>query len=191
MRSEHQLVKSVYAFMASEWIAWRYRPRMVLMWRNPLNMLAGFAKLGGQVGVRPQVASLLVSSDAWPMPEKGAVEQAAWTLCARINALLEPAQRHPEWLVVNHEELCLDPGNAHRAVIERIGLEWSDAVEEYLAASDRPGEGYDRLRRTREQPTAWKRHLSAADARAAMRQMERFASLPGIGPHLKVSLATV
>jgi hypothetical protein len=67
--------------------------------------------------------------------------------------------QHPEWLLVTHEDLCVDPALRIREVCDRAGLPWSDDVRRFLEESNRPGTGFSNVRVTREQPTRWRGRL--------------------------------
>jgi hypothetical protein len=70
------------------------------------------------------------------------------------------AQRHPDWLIVSHEDLCADPPGGFKSLCAALGLPWTEEAAAFLAASDRPGKGLETRRVAAEQPTNWSRHLT-------------------------------
>jgi hypothetical protein len=179
--SEYPVVKSVRCLMTIEWIAERYRPTVVVVWRSPLNMLASYRERDQRGGdVQAAVRERYDGTDAWPPPadpDGGMM----WNLCSRLGVLLETASKHPDWLVVRHEHMTRDPVERFRSVFSQAALPWSDGVEAFLASSDKPGTGWAVERVASEEATAWKRRLSAEQIRAAADVMSRFATLPGLG----------
>jgi hypothetical protein len=87
------------------------------------------------------------------------LQEAARCVGLITMVLGEHVAKHPEWLLVTHEDLCVDSTVRIREVCERAGLTWSDDVRRFLEESDRPGTGFSNVRVTREQPTRWRGRL--------------------------------
>jgi len=155
------LVKSVHASLAAEWVAARWRPRVVVVLRNPLNVVGSHVALGwgpsdldSHPGHRPGRPAL--------GPGASPLRRLAWQIGVFIAALEAAARRNPDWLVVSHEDLCGDPATGFKALCTALGLPWTDEAAGYLADSDRPGKGLETRRVTAEQPSNWTRQLSPA-----------------------------
>lgn len=69
-------------------------------------------------------------------------------------------ERHPEWLLVTHGELCVDPMVRVREVCDQVGLTWSERIERFLTESTVRARGFSHFRVTREQPNGWRKRLS-------------------------------
>jgi len=161
------LVKSVHASLAAEWIARRWRPRVVVVLRHPLNIVASHVALGwgpsgldahrlvrqGSAGL-PRVPAL--PADATPL------QRLAWQIGLFVSALETAVQRNPDWLVVSHEEFCVDPAAGFKSLCADLGVRWTGEAAEFLAASDRPGTGLETRRVAAEQPGNWSRLLTCA-----------------------------
>jgi hypothetical protein len=160
------LVKSVHASLATEWIVERWRPKVVVVLRHPLNVVASHVALGwGPSGLDypylhqglarlPWVPAAI--SDATPL------QRLAWQIGLFTMALETAVQRHPGWLVVSHEELCVDPAAGFKGLCAGLGLPWTDEAGDFLAACDRPGSGLETRRVAAEQPSNWCRNLTTA-----------------------------
>jgi hypothetical protein len=190
--TEHQMVKTVRANQSVEWIADRFSPFVIIVWRNPLNALPGLMARDTRMGeVGPGIVARLRETEAWPPPPLETFERAAWNTCARMTPLIQAAGRHPEWLVVQHEALCEDPVPAFQRVFDAVGLEWSAAVEGFLDASNRPDGGtFETKRVTREQVDLWKK-LTDEQRDSAEAQMRRFLAIEGMRPCVEASLAPI
>ena len=167
-RADSVVVKTVLATFSIDWLTARYRPRVVIVERDPLNVVASWLALGiplGNLDQDPQVRTIVDSAGLPPpSPAYSPAERAAW--CA---ALLMTVQRHntaahPEWLVVRHDQLAADPHEGYRRMFESLRLTWTAASERSLDASDRPGDSYQTKRVRSELPEAWRRRLSDEDA---------------------------
>jgi len=175
------LVKSVHACLAAEWIARRWRPRVVVVVRNPLNVVASHVTLGwGPSGLDHPFLHRGLARLPWvPPPPRGAtpLQRLAWQIGVFCGALETAAQRHSDWLVVSHEALCGDPAAGFKSLCAALGAPWTEEAAGFLAASDRPGKGLETRRVAAEQPRNWTRHLTAAQADEVM---EVLAAFPGL-----------
>lgn len=138
----HVIVKSANCGLSLEWIAQRYRPRIVVQRRNPLNVISSWIALNieadrldapairerwlAPLGVNPRVA---VTSH---------VAQVAWTVGVLTLALKLTAERHPDWIVISHDDLSRDPYEGFASLFAQLGLPWTPRVSAYLKAADDP-----------------------------------------------------
>lgn len=169
--SEHVLVKSANCAFSLEWIEERFRPRIVVQRRSPLSVVASWIALDLEEDV--SLAHNSSVQERWlqplgiPTPPAGAsrLVRVAWTVGLLSRALKETADRHPDWVLISHDQLCQDPVPGFIALCERLGLTWSAEAEEYLEASDRPG-FVDKHRNPRRGPRA------AGDATTSQRDAQ-------------------
>ena len=164
-RSPHVLVKSIYAHFYVEWLLQHYEPRVVVIQRNPLNTISSWIELGVHgfdLFDRPEIRERYLEplGITPPAADAGVTERTAAWVGLLTTVLAGHVERHPEWLVVTHEELCVDPLVRIREVCDQVGLTWSEGIERFLTESNRPGEGFSHIRVTREQPNRWRKRLS-------------------------------
>lgn len=177
----HVLVKSIYAMFAVDWIVANYQPRVIVIQRNPLNVVSSWVELGlhgFDLLDRPRLdARYLRRLDIVPPGTDASDLQrtAAW-VGLLTTALGEELERHADWLLVTHEDLCADPQNRIREVCERLGLTWTDASASFVRDSDRPGEGFSSVRITRDQPSRWRVRLSDDQVREIEEVLAQFPS---------------
>ncbi len=173
------VVKSVDAALACEWIYERFAPRVVVVRRDLRSVLASWVALG-MAG--PRRAGYEATRDharrAWqvelPPFDSPPLERGA-AVCATWSAAIEDARRRqPAWLALDHESVCIEPGTQLRGAARSVGLNWTDAVDDFLAASDAPGEGYATRRVRSEQAGSWKRRLTADQVGVIESIIERF-----------------
>ena len=179
--SQHVVVKTVHAPLALEWVATRFEPAVVVVLRHPLNVIASLLELGlpdrdrgldrdpvirqrllEPLGIRAPSGN---EPDAW---------RTAWQVGLLTTALEGAATRNPEWAVVTHEDLCVEPDRAFQALCERLGLPWSDEIGRHLAESDRPGTGFSTNRVRSDEPDRWRRRLTAEQIEQAARALREF-----------------
>jgi Sulfotransferase domain len=143
-RPGNVIVKSVNSAFSLEWIARRYAPTVVVLRRNPLNVVSSWLVLGMGTGESVSNDARVVDSYLRPLGlqvpngHSSEITRVAFNVGLLTKALSETAGRHPEWIVASHDDLCIDPATTFRELTARIGLEWTDAMDGYLRHSDDP-----------------------------------------------------
>jgi hypothetical protein len=164
------VIKSVHCLLALDWLADRLRPSILIVMRNPLNVLASLRDLDMRDQDRdlssdPRVRERVLERRgiAPPPPTADALERAAWQLGLFMTILTDAAERHA-WPVVWHEDVCVDPRVSFERLGKEMGIGWSQAGDEFVRSSDRPGRGFSLRREASQQPDRWRRSLSQQDA---------------------------
>jgi Sulfotransferase family len=143
-RPDNVVVKSVNSAFSLEWIAQRYAPKMVVLHRNPLNVVSSWLVLD-------MVNQWPVGQDPWvranyleplgltaPAPDSSNVALVAWNVGLLMLALKRTVERHPDWVEVSYDELSADPIPGCKSLFARLGLDWTDAAEDFLEKADDP-----------------------------------------------------
>ena len=141
----HVLVKSANCAFSVEWVVERYQPRVVIQHRSPLNIVASW--LAVNIDADLSLAEDPVFRERWQEPfglpdppsSGSLVAGVAWTVGVQMVAFKVAAERHPDWIVISHDEFCRDPSGQFQGLCSRLGLTWNSEAAEYLAASDSPG----------------------------------------------------
>lgn len=172
------VVKSVHSARALEWVADRFAPAVVVVERHPFGVIASWRKLGWDDFLDTDRAALRYSATVLGVdpPPAGApwLERAAWHY-GLLNSYLERARRrHPHWLVVRHETLCAGPEAAFPRLCARLGLTFTREAARFLAASNRPGDGYSTNRLWREQVDGGRRRLTPTEQALVLATLDRF-----------------
>jgi hypothetical protein len=176
------VVKSVQCALALEWIAHEFAPRVVVLFRHPLNTIASWRDMGFVASAtrNPREHAVLTEAAAtrWGVvpPPADAPELAhhAFEFGVLTNALADAAAVHPDWIVARHEELCVDAPARLRELAEALGLDWSDAADRFVRASDREGAGFATTRVASAQPDRWRDRLSTEDVDAIREVLRGF-----------------
>jgi hypothetical protein len=161
------LVKTVHASLAAEWIAARWQPKVVVVLRHPLNVVASHVALGwGPSGLDShRLLHRGMAQLPWVPavgPDDPPLRRLAWQIGVFMTALEAAVERNRGWVVVSHEDLCRDPAGGFKALCAALGVPWTDEAAEFLVASERPGTGLETRRVAAEQPSNWTRQLSRA-----------------------------
>lgn len=176
--ARHVVVKSVQCALSLEWVAARFGPRVLVVERNPLNVLASWAELDYVRSPRELATMTAYARAHWGIepPAAGAshLEQQAFTFGVQTSALRDAASRHPDWARGRHEDLCVDSVTRFGALAGELGLEWNDAAARFLLESDREGTPYRTQRRTEAQPDRWRERLDDAQVATIRDMLARF-----------------
>jgi hypothetical protein len=179
--TRHAVVKSVFAALALEWIYDLWRPQIVIVLRNPLNVIASWVELGySHIGLYRHPAVVERYLRPWgvepPDSSSSGLASGAWQVAFLTRVLEDLAERHPDWRVVVHENLCKDPLGRFRKLFGSLGLEWGEGAAAFLRESNRPGEGYTPNRVASELPEGWRRRLRQDQLNEILPVLARFPS---------------
>ncbi len=176
--AEAVVVKSVQAQLALEWIAQRFPVRVLLVFRNPLNVVSSWLALGwidapgaDPLGeLEPAVAAALAAGLGVPPLPPGAsrLARATWVVCLLTRALQEAARRHPDWETVSHEALCSGPHAVFPDLAARVGLRWDAGSDRLLDQLDREGSGYEPTRVSSGLADVWRTRLGEEQQEEAL-----------------------
>ena len=187
------VVKSVHCARSLEWAVDRFRPAVVVVERHPFGVISSWRKLGWDDFLDRDRGALRYSAAVLgvdpPPPGAPWLERAAWHYGVLSSYLERARRRHPDWLVVRHDVLCADPEPAFRRLAGRLGLRFTDGAARYLAASNRPGDGYSTHRLWSEQIDGGRRRLSPAERTLILTTLSRFTG--ALPPPNEPSVTTV
>lgn len=173
------VVKSVHSARSVEWLADRFDPSVVVVERHPFGVISSWRKLGWDDFLDTDRAALRYSATVLgvdpPPPGAPWLERAAWHYGLLASYFERARRRHPDWLVVRHEVLCAGPEPAFLRLCSRLGLTFTEETARFLAASNRPGDGYSTNRLWREQVDGGRRRLTPTEQALIQATLDAFA----------------
>ncbi len=141
------IAKSVHAQLALEWLTSEFEVDVVVLLRNPANVLASWKAVNFKDGRFPSLERnprvLERYARRWEVdpPGNDTTEQICWRIALLTAALEEAAARHPEWHLMIHEETCLDPDAAFRGLFGALHLPWTERTEALPTRTRFAGDG--------------------------------------------------
>jgi hypothetical protein len=160
-----RVVKSVHAVLAAEWLASRFRPTVVAIMRNPLNVAASYLGLGWQPDRLdhhiPNIRRVAPWAPPYP-PDASMLVRLGWQIGLFTAVLERGAAAHPDWVLVRHETLCRAPEAAFSSLAERLDLRMTRDAVRFLQRSDRPGSGMATRREAAGERERWRQRLTAS-----------------------------
>ncbi len=179
----HVVAKSVNAAFCLEWIVERSpKPEVLVVTRNPLNVVASWRDFGWQPPQSTMYDAIRArAQQRWnielPPPDATALERSAVMAATLGHSLADACARHPEWVVASHEALCIDPLSGFERLAAQLHLPFGDRARAELAATNTDGSGYATKRVSAEQPDSWRRRLAPDEVEVIAAVLDRF------GPH--------
>ena len=140
------VVKSIFCARSLEWLSERFGPAVVIVERHPFAVIGSWAELGWDRFLDADPAAVAECRAAFGVeaPPNGSswVDRAAWHFGFLSGLLTRARQRHPEWQVMTHSDLCARPEAGFEALCGRLGLAFGAGARRFLLASNRPGKAY-------------------------------------------------
>lgn len=162
MSATHRIIKSVHCCLCLPFIDHYFRPKIVIIFRHPANVIASYIRLN------------LSDGDLKLFRQRTLVERYLKPYIVDINRLQHPLsymglqvaiiyyvieqqlKKYEDWISTTHELLCSDPLIKFQQLYNKLDLEWNSAAENFIANSNKPGNGYNLRRLAADQPDLWK-----------------------------------
>lgn len=174
----------MYVALALDWVVAAFDPVVLVVRRHPLDVVASRLALGSLLRGGDQIAhaARVARAERWgvdPDVPREPVKRDAWITGFTMSLYEEARAAHPEFHVVEHEQLCRDPVGEFALLAGRLGLHWGERARAVIDASNRPGAGWETNRITAEQPGKWRTCLTRQEVRVAVDVLRRFPVAAG------------
>jgi hypothetical protein len=136
------VIKDPIGCLLTEYLYTRYRVRPVICVRHPTAFVASYLDPRlhqfiwhlPDVAGQPELLEDYFAGDPEPfdVDQKDRVRGAAVLWWALNRVLLDQCARHPDWIVVVHEDLCKSPMATFRSLFSQLGLPWTRRVERVI-----------------------------------------------------------
>jgi hypothetical protein len=168
MRGQRPLYKDPFAVFSTPWFAKRLNCKVVITIRHPAAFASSLKRLNWPFNFQDLLAQPLLMRDHLE-PYRGEIQsvktddvigQAALLWKLIYNSVHTIRGSNPDFLVVRHEDLSLDPIPGYRALYAALGLEFTQRVEKTIlksSSSENPRE-----------PSRKKVHAVKLDSRASV-----------------------
>jgi hypothetical protein len=151
LRGQRPLLKDPFAVFSIPWFAERLNCKVVITVRHPAGFASSLKRLNwpfdfSDLLAQPALMRDYLESDRAEMesvPADDIIGQASllWRMVYRVVALTR--KLHPDFIVVRHEDLSLDPMAGYRQLYEALGLDYTDKVQQTIlnsSSSENPAE---------------------------------------------------
>lgn len=176
--ARHVVVKTVQGCLSTDWILEHFDARVILIERNPFNVLSSWRDLGFVSEGREFDRIALLARERWGVerPSIGAPHLALQSFFYGVlsASLRESAVRHPDWIQTTHEYLCVESNARFAALASQVGLEWGENATAFISDSNKDGTPFRTLRRSADQPERWRERLSVEETQTIRSVLESF-----------------
>jgi hypothetical protein len=193
MRGQRILLKDPFAVFSTSWFAKRLNSRVVISVRHPAAFASSLKRLNWPFNFQDLLDQpLLMRDHLGPYREEmqsmrvdDVIGQAAllWKMIYRsVRAVRE---HHPDFILVRHEDLSLNPIPSYRALYTSLGLEFTPRVEKIILNSSSSENPRELSRRTvhgvkldsRANLDNWKKRLTAGEIERIYTMTEEISKL--------------
>lgn len=161
------IVKSVHTPLCLEWLTSRFSVLVALVLRNPYSLYASYKRLKMPDGYRnPLFQSTLQRDLRLYISESSLLrvgsyeDYIAFQIMLFYKVMETQLARHPEWVVISHDRLCINPYDRFKDVFAQLGLTWTDDIVLKIEAHNKQGSGFVPARITKLQPFKWRDELT-------------------------------
>jgi hypothetical protein len=169
VNSKNFIIKSVHSLLALDLIEQCFRPKIIIIKRDPLNLIASYIKMrlpDSNRNIFHQINLVEdhfhdMNSKIYQLCQKGTlIQQMALQVAAFYYYLAKESLRHPNWLIVSHEKICQDPITEFQIIFKMLELKWTLEVEKFIRKSNSPGNGFSINRVLKNEIHKWKTILT-------------------------------
>jgi hypothetical protein len=193
MRGQRVLLKDPFAVFSTPWFAKRLGCKVVITVRHPAAFASSLKRLNWTFDFQDLLDQPLLMrdhlepyrADMQGIRSDDVIGQASllWKLIYR--SAHANCERHPEFLIVRHEDLSLDPISGYRALYESLGLGFTPRVEKVIlssSSSENPAELsrkqiYHFKLDSRANLENWKKRLTAGEIERIRQMTEDVSTL--------------
>jgi len=144
-RLEHKrpLLKDPFAVFSAPWFAERLGCQVVITVRHPAAFASSLKRLEWAFDFKDLLSQPLLMRDLLEpyrlemesMPPEDVIGQASLLWKMIYQAVEDYRQQHPEFILVRHEDLSLNPLEGFRSLYDALGLKYSPPVEKAILSS--------------------------------------------------------
>lgn len=165
------IVKDVHSLMSLAWMQENTHSTILIIIRHPCAVAASWfqhfnleAEFQGLYRIACQ-ASLI---EDYLNPYQHLFDQAAdfWQKIAVYwgavyHVILQQKRKHSNWIIVRHEDLCLNPVQSFKQLFDQLELCWTKQTDNLLdiSTSQDSGKPYSPFRISAEEPNKWRKRL--------------------------------
>jgi len=167
------LYKDPIAILSLEWLAARLGADVVITVRHPAAFVASLKVKNWTFDFthflkQDELMSTLLAPfrqevEEFCKKEKSVIEQGTLLWNIIYYSVREYQSRHPEWIVLRHEDLSAAPIPVFREIFLKLGLDYSESIERKIINSSEAETPGVLVRDSKENIKSWKGRLTQAE----------------------------
>lgn len=181
--ADQVLIKDPTAMFLAEWIEANYQARVLVILRHPCAFASSIHRLGWPANVSGFLDQPRLMSD-WLAPYESLLRESQPDFWRRVAAfwgaaytvLHGQALRHPQWRVVQYEDLCVHPENRFGELFHSLDLVATRATHRTIEKSTTKKHPHAKStqRDSRGMVNVWRDRLTAGQIRTVLEVVEAF-----------------
>ncbi|MBP6185703.1 MAG: sulfotransferase [Saprospiraceae bacterium] len=192
LSNKRPLLKDPIAFFSAEWLAETFDMQVAVLVRHPAAFVSSLKIKDWQYPFehflkQPHLIEAKLSSfrdeiNSFVREPRDIIDQACLLWRMIYTVAHEYEQKHPDWLVLRHETISLDPEVGFASVYDFLQMEYTDAIKaniQKFTGAQNPGErvrARSVQRNSRENIFNWKKRLTADEIERVFGDTQRVAS---------------
>jgi hypothetical protein len=163
------LIKDPLALMSTEWLAQKFNCDVVALVRHPAAFVASlkvknwehsFYHFYEQKDLLKKLAPFAKDIEKYAKTPPDIIEQGILLWNIDYYILEQYEKNHPDWIIIKHEDLSLDPVNGYKEMFEKLNLHFGTAIENKIRESSSASKAEHLKRDSKKNIHTWKKRLS-------------------------------
>lgn len=165
-KDKRKIIKSVHAGLSVKLLYEQFQIQPLIIFRHPASVVASSLRLQ-----LPDSNRLIYHNPKLVQDYLQAFKPQIDQLSSPISFIAaqvgihyyiweQMLKKYPNWISVQHEDMCDEPNKKFQHLFEQLGLPWSDEVRKFIGETDEEGTGYSIHRKTSEQIDKWEKELT-------------------------------
>ena len=162
------LIKDPLALMATEWLAQKFNCDVVALVRHPAAFVASlkvknwthsFDHFLEQKDLMKKLEPFAGQIEKYVKVPPDIIDQGILLWNIDYYILDQYRKNHPDWIIIKHEDLSLDPVGEYKNIYQKLDLNFSKTVENKIRASSSASKAGHLTRDSKKNIHTWKKRL--------------------------------
>ena len=177
------IMKDPIAILSAKWIEENYNAKVVIVVRHPLAFAGSLKKGNTTFDFNHLIRQTRLMGDhlmkyeklilEFATQDKPIVEQAALLWNILYGTTFKLYKNNPNWIIVTHEELSLDPVERFSELYNKLDIPFSDYERSQIIKFTSKNGKKSISRNSRENIVSWKNRLSAEEIKAIYELLDK------------------
>jgi hypothetical protein len=181
--ADRVLVKDPTGMFLADWIASRYQAHVLIIVRHPCAFASSIHRLGWPAKVQEFLDQPRLMAD-WLAPYEKLLRDSLDDFWCRVAAFWGAAytvlhgqlKDHPDWRLLQYEDLCSDPECEYARLFADLGLEVTSKTRRFLTSSSTTADSDPKSTRrdSRSMRDVWRKRLTEEQVKTVTRIVRQF-----------------
>lgn len=175
------LIKDPLALMSTEWLAQKFNCDVVALIRHPAAFVASlkvknwthsFDHFLEQKDLMKKLEPFASDIEKYVKNPPDIIDQGILLWNIDYYILDEYRQNYPDWIIIKHEDLSLDPMGEYKKIYQKLDLDFGVDVEKKIQASSSASKSEHLKRDSKKNINTWKKRLTKKEIERVIKGTE-------------------